>query len=142
MSELYWSEPYNERFVEALHRDPRFQKAAKKFDDAVVFRCLDTPEGKDVSVTYRIVKGKVTMERREGKAPAPEIRGERLEGAFARTTAPYDLWVKLDKGDISVARAIASPDYQVEGSKLKIMRHVGVFQAMAAVGADTPKRYA
>ena len=48
---------------------------------------------------------------------------------------------KLDKGEVSVARAIASPDYRVEGSKLKIMRHMAVFQAMAAVGADTPKRY-
>ncbi|GAB5546103.1 MAG: hypothetical protein RLP09_42920 [Sandaracinaceae bacterium] len=141
MSELFWSEPYNERYVDALNRDDRFQKAAKKLDDAVVFRCFDTPEGKDVSVTYRIEKGAVSMERREGPAPSPAIRGEPLEGAFARSSAPYDLWVKLDKGEVSVARAIASPDYRVEGSKLKIMRHMAVFQAMAAVGADTPKRY-
>ncbi len=49
--------------------------------------------------------------------------------------------MRLDRGEISVAQALVSPDYDIEGSKLKIMRHVGVLTAMNAVVADLPKTY-
>jgi putative sterol carrier protein len=142
---LYWSEPYSQVFIDALHADEDFQKAAKKFDDKITLRCLDVPDGTDVSITYRIDHGRVSVaERVSEKAPSASLRALPFDkgSAMARTTAPYSLWVKLDKGEMSVARAIASPDYQVEGSKLKIMANIGVLNAMSAVGAKVPKRYA
>ena len=141
---LYWSAEQTDEYVEALNRSPEFQKAARKFDDAVVFRCLDHPSGKDVEVVYTIDRGAVTADRREEDAPSSALRQEPFDKsrAFARTTAPYAVWVKLDKGEMNVVQAIASPDYRVEGSKLKIATNIGVFNAMSAVASKLPKRYA
>lgn len=141
---LYWSAPQGRAYVDALNADPEFQKAARKFDGAVVFRCLDTPEGLDVEVTYRIRSGRVTDERREAPAPSREIRDAPFDKKtmFARTTAPYSIWAKLDRGEMSVLQTLTSPDYHLEGPKLKIMANIGMFNAMSAVSSRSPKRYA
>lgn len=141
---LYWSTEQTEQFVAALNQSPEFQKAARKFDDAVVFRCLDHPSGKDIEVVYTIHKGAVTADRREEDAPSTALRSKPFDKgqAFARTTAPFGVWVKLDKGEMNVVQAIASPDYKVEGSKLKIATNIGVFNAMSAIASKLPKRYA
>ncbi len=141
---LYWSAAYLDVFVAALRADADFQKAARKFDGVIVLRCLDSPEGEDVEATYHIQHGEVRIERAAEKAPSASFRGKAFDGAraFARTTAPYRLWTRLDRGEMNVLQAIASPDYHVEGSKLRIMANIGLFNAMAAVGARTPKRFA
>ena len=140
---LYWSPEQTEQFVEALNQSPEFQKAARKFDDTVVFRCLDHPSGKDIEVAYRIQKGSVSADRREEDAPSSAIRNAAFDKkqAFARTTAPFSVWTKLDKGEMNVVQAIASPDYKVEGPKLKIMSNIGVFNTMSSVASKLPKRY-
>ncbi|UJR85832.1 hypothetical protein [Sandaracinus amylolyticus] len=139
---LYWSETYTDQYVEALRRDADFQKAARKFEGSMTFRCLDTPEGTDVEATYVIDKGAVSVTRRAEKAPSSALRAAPIEkSVFARTTAPYALWCKLDRGEMNVLQAVASPDYQVEGSKLKIMANIGVLNAMSAVASRVPKRY-
>src|SRR5690606_10600743 len=96
---LYWSAEQTREYVAALNQDPAFQKAARKFDDSVVFRCLDTPGGTDIEVTYRIKNGQVSEERREEPAPSRAIRDAPFDKkkAFARTTAPYAIWTKLDR---------------------------------------------
>jgi putative sterol carrier protein len=141
---LYWSAAYLDVFVDALRADPDFQRAARKFDGVVILRCLDTPEGEDVEAAYHLSNGSVRVERLAEKAPSASFRSKPFDGgrAFARTTAPYRLWTKLDRGEMNVLQAIASPDYHVEGSKLRIMANIGLFNAMAAVGARTPKRFA
>ncbi|MFK7985625.1 MAG: hypothetical protein AB8I08_06300 [Sandaracinaceae bacterium] len=141
---LYWSEAYTHAFVEALNRDAEFQQAARKFDDTLIFRCLDTKEGLDIEARYRIQKGKVSVERLAEDAPNATLRNRPFDKkiCMARTTAPYALWVKLDNGEMNVLGAIRSPDYAVDGSKLKIMGNIGVLNAMSAVGAKMSKRYA
>jgi putative sterol carrier protein len=140
---LYWTAAQTAQYVEALNQDEVFQKAARKFDDTVVFRCFDTPEGNDIEVRYRIQHGKVTETRREEHAPSRSLRDAPFDrSTFARTSAPYAVWTKLDKGEMNVLQALASPEYQVEGPKLKIMTNIGVFNAMSAVASRLPKRYA
>ena len=141
---LYWSAAHGRAYVDALNADPDFQKAARKFDGAVVFRCLDTAEGLDVEVTYRIKNGRVTDERREEPAPSRAIRDTPFDkkSVFARTTAPYSIWAKLDRGEMNVLQTLTSPDYVLDGPKLKIMANIGMFNAMSAVGSKLPKRYA
>ncbi len=141
---LYWSAEQTREYVAALNQDPAFQKAARKFDDSVVFRCLDTPGGTDIEVTYRIKNGQVSEERREEPAPSRAIRDAPFDKkkAFARTTAPYAIWTKLDRGEMNVVQTLTSPDYHLEGPKLKIMANIGVFNAMSAVASRLPKRYA
>jgi putative sterol carrier protein len=146
---LYWSDAYSRALVEAFRKDPDFQKAARKFDDTIVLRCLDAPteEGngkEDVEAVYRIRHGEVTLTRRAEPAPSRALRDAPFDkgSVFARTTAPYALWARLDRGEMNVLQALASPDYVVEGPKLKIMANIGLFNAMSAVASRLPKRFA
>ncbi len=141
---LYWTESQTAGFVAALNQSAEFQKAARKFDGDIVFRCLDHPDGADIEVVYAIRRGPVTMQWRGEPSPSSALRNAPFDKkrAFARTTAPFSVWVKLDRGEMNVVQAIASPDYHVEGPKLKIMANIGVFNAMSAVASKMPKRYA
>ncbi len=139
----YWTPAFTEVFVDELNRDPSFQKAARKFRGTLVMRALDAPEGKDVEAVYHVDHGRVTFESEREDAPSSKIRSRPFDKSrsFARTTAPYSLWCKLDRGEMNVVQAIASPDYRVEGPKLKIMANLGMLNAMDAVAKRLPKKY-
>lgn len=139
----YWSPEFVDVFKQALEEDPAFQKAARNFSDKVVLRCTDTPDGKDMSAVYTIDHGKVDIALTVEEAPSRDLREAPFDRRryLARTTAPYRLWVRLDKGEMNVLQALASPDYKVEGPKLKIMANMGMLNAMNAVAAKTPKTY-
>ncbi|MGF1466826.1 MAG: hypothetical protein ACFCGT_11900 [Sandaracinaceae bacterium] len=141
---LYWSAAFTDAFVANLQADEGFQRAARTFDQAIQLRCLDNPEGEDVAVTYRIRRGAVEVERWAEAAPSAALRDDPFDGEtlMARTTAPYRIWCRLDRGEMNVLQAIASPDYRLEGPKLKVLRNIRVFNAMSAVAAKTAKRYA
>lgn len=139
----YWTPGFVETFVGDLRTDKSFQRAARNFSDTIVLRCMDTPDGKDVVATYVIDRGSVDVDLQTRDAPWGEMRGEKYDKkrCMARTTAPYDLWCRLDKGEINVVQAITSPEYRLEGSKLRVMRHIGLFNAMNAVAARVQKTY-
>lgn len=140
----YWSPEFVEAFVEALNDDAAFQKAAGDFSETVVFRCLDTPGGQDVEATYVFEGGEVVdAELWIEDAPSEDLRNAPFDkrAAMARATASYDLWCKLDRGEIGVLQALASPDYQIEGPTVRIMANLGVLNGMNAVAAHVDKTY-
>jgi len=139
----YWTPEFTEVLVEALNADPAFQKAARKFDDTLIMQCFDTPDGKDMRIVYRIERGRVTTDVTVEDAPSRTIRDAPFDAkrCMARCTAPYSIWTRLDRGEMNVLQALASPDYSIEGPKLKIMRHVRVLDAMSAVASRLPKRH-
>jgi hypothetical protein len=138
----YWTPEFAEHYVKALNADTGFQNTAKRFDDTIVLVCLDTPDGKDVQQTLHIRKGRVTQDLDVADAPSPFRKAPfDKKKALARTTAPYSVWVKLDKGEMNVVQALASPDHKVEGSKLKIVSALPVLNALSAVAARLDKTY-
>ena len=140
----FWSEAFIEAYVEALNADPGFQKAARRFSDTITLRCLDAPDGKDVSATYAIQQGEVTnVQLWIEDAPSDELRSAPFDrhDALARATASYPTWIKLDTGELNAVGALASPDYKIEGPKLKIMTNMGVLNAMSDVSSKMEKTY-
>ena len=140
----YWSPEFVAAFVEAVNEDERFQKAAKSFSDTVVLRCLGTPAGEDVEAAYRFENGEIVeVELWTEDAGDADFRDAPFDkkAALARATAPYSTWVKLDKGEMNALQALASPDYTVEGPKLKIMANMGVLEGMSRVAAKVDKTY-
>ncbi|MEM8559895.1 MAG: hypothetical protein AAGG50_18925 [Bacteroidota bacterium] len=140
----YWTTEFIEAFVEAINDDDDFQQTARKFSDTIVFRCLDTPDGKDIEAAYEFDEGEiVSVEIWEEDAPSDDLRGEPFDKktAMARATAPYPVWVKLDKGEMNALQALTSPDYNVEGPKLKIMANMGVLNGMGDVASKVTKTY-
>jgi putative sterol carrier protein len=140
----YWTPEFVERFVEALNSDEEFQNTASSFSKTVELRCLDTPDGEDVSATYTFEEGEVVdVDLWIDEAPSEQMREEPVDkdAVMARATAPYDVWVKMDKGEMGSTEALASPDYQIEGSMMQIMSNMGVFRGMNKVAANVEKTY-
>lgn len=140
----YWTPAYIERFVEALNGDEEFQNTASSFSKTVELRCLDTPDGEDVSATYTFEDGQVVdVDLWIDDAPSEEMREEPIDkdAVMARATASYDVWVKMDQGEMGATEALASPDYKIEGSMMQIMSNMGVFRGMNTVAANVEKSY-
>ncbi len=143
-SPQYWTPEFVEAYVEALNDDKAFQKAAGSFSNTIVLRCLDHPSGEDVEATYTFENGEVTdVQLWIEDAGDPDFRDDPFDKslALARATAPYRVWVQLDKGEMTPLAALTSPDYQIEGSKLKIMSNMGVLNGMGEVASRVDKTY-
>jgi len=141
----YWTPAFVERFVEAMNSDPDFQRTAGSFSNTIILRCLDTPDGEDISAAYTFEDGDVVdVDLWIDDAPSDDMRNDPFDRsqALARATAPYDVWVKMDKGEMGVVQALSSPDYTIEGSTIKIMSNIGVFRGMNTVAAQVDKTYA
>jgi putative sterol carrier protein len=141
----YWTPAFVERFVDALNTDSDFQRTAGSFSNTIILRCLDTPDGEDISAAYTFDDGQVVdVDLWIDDAPSDEMRNDPFDSgqALARATAPYDVWVKMDKGEMGVVQALSSPDYSIEGSTIKIMSNIGVFRGMNTVAAQVEKTYA
>ncbi len=138
----YWTPEFAELFVSTLNSDAGFRKTAKNFDDTILLICLDTPDGKDVSQALHIRKGHVTQDLLVEDAPSA-FRNAPFDKkkAMARTTAPYDVWCKLDRGEMNVVQAVASPEHKVEGPKLKIAKALPVLNALSAIASGIDKKY-
>lgn len=140
----YWTPAFIEVFVEAMNNDPDFLKTTGSFTNAIILRCLDGPDGQDIEVTYAFEDGEiVNVDVWMDDAPCEEMREELFDSdyALARATATYEVWQKLDRGEISVMQALASPNYTVEGNKLKILSHLGIVTGMNDIAARIEKTY-
>ena len=140
----YWSPEFVSAFVDAVNEDERFQKSAASFSDTVVLRCLGTPSGEDVEASYHFEKGEITaVDLWTEDTGDDDFRAAPFDkkAALARATAPYAIWVKLDKGEMNALQALASPEYTVEGPKLKIMANMNVLEGMSRVAANVDKTY-
>lgn len=139
----YWSRAFIEAFVEHLNEDPDFQRHAHRFSDTIIFQCLDTPDGRDVRAEYDIDDGFVTVRITDEDAPSATVRDGKFDShsGMARATAPYHIWRRVDDGTLSIVGAMASPDYRIEGSRMKIMLNLSVLDALGKVASSMPKRY-
>ncbi len=140
----YWTPEFVEAFVEAVNNDEEFQNTAGSFSETVELRCFDTPDEEDVSATYTFEDGQIVdVDLWIDDAPSDQMRDEEVDKSevMVRATAPYDVWVKMDKGEMGSAEALASPDYQIEGAMMRIMSNMGVFRNLNKVAAHVDKEY-
>ncbi len=140
----YWTPAFIEVFVEAMNNDPDFMKTTGSFTNIIILRCFDGPDGQDIEVTYEFEDGEIAnVDVWMDDAPCMEMREELFDRdeALARGTATYDMWKKLDRGQVNIMQALASPDYTVEGNKLKILSHLGILTGMNEIAARIEKTY-
>ena len=129
--------------VANLNGDAKLKKLGRGLSDSIQLRCSGTPDGLDVSASYRLHQGTIELTAwDEGPAGGPLLQGPIDRSKYrARTTAPYEIWVKMDKKEFTVMDAILSPKYKFEGAKLKVLRHVRVFVRISDVAQAMEKRY-
>jgi hypothetical protein len=120
----YFSREAITESIEAINNDRQHLEAAKLLTGKFILRALDTPDGKDLLVTYTFDKGRCTdWKYEEGDAPSTLRKRpfKPMVDALARVTASYTTFVKLDKGEMEPADALKSPDYTLEGPTLMLM---------------------
>jgi putative sterol carrier protein len=140
----YWTPAFIEAFVEAINTDESFQSTAGSFSNTIELRCFGTPDGEDVAAAYTFDDGQIVdVDVWIDDAPCEEMREEPFDKSqmMARASAPYDVWVQMDKGEMSAMQALTSPDYTIDGSTIKIMSNMGVFRGLNEVAAKIEKTY-
>lgn len=140
----YWTPAFIEAFVDAINSDEAFQNTAGSFSNTIELRCFGTPDGDDVAAAYTFDDGQIVdVDVWIDDAPCEEMREEPFDKSrmMARASAPYDVWVQMDKGEMSAMQALTSPDYTIDGSTIKIMSNMGVFRGLNEVAAKIDKTY-
>jgi len=141
----YFSREGIKESMEIINQDRAHLEAAKLLTGKVALRVLNTPDAKDLIVTYSFEKGRcVDWVYEEAPSPARELRERRfrpVKDGLARVTANYATFVKLDKGEMEPADAVKSPDYQIEGSMLMIMPLMQAVDSWNRMVRKVPKTY-
>jgi len=127
MSLNYYSREWCEEAQKRLNADEQHLAAAKSLTGTFCFRIYDCPDGTDRIAYWEFDKGRclnVSLETR--RAPAPEIRELPFDKTrtMARTSAPFDRLLALNKGEVTVLRLLTDPSYKIEGPKMEAMKHM------------------
>jgi hypothetical protein len=120
----YYSKAWGEACRDRLNSSEEHLKKAGKLNGKFMFRIWDGPDGKDRLATWEFANGQCTKVTFEAKpAPAKEIRDMPYDSDYViRFSCPYAMIAKLNRGEMSPLKALASPDYQVEGKKTQMFK--------------------
>jgi len=120
----YYSKAWVAECVDNLNNSERHLKAAKKLTAKFYFRVWDGPDGKDRLATWEFDQGKCTHYTFEARpAPWTELRDSPYDPSYVtRFSCPFTMMAKLNKGEMSPLKALASPAYKVEGKKTMLFK--------------------
>lgn len=120
----YYSKAWLEACSETLNNSEKHLKKARKLNGKFFFRVWDGPDGKDRMATWEFDKGKCVNTNFETRpAPWTELRELPYDDSYVtRFSCPFNMMSKLNKGEMSPLKALASPDYKVEGKKIMLFK--------------------
>jgi len=115
----YYGKTWLEACRDKMNSTEGHLKKAKKLNGRFCFRVYDGPDGKDRTSDWTFENGRCTQVLFGiGCAPWMEVRESTLEeGYIGRFSCPFEMMARLNRGEISPLKALASPDYEVEGKK-------------------------
>ena len=120
----YFTRELIEESVDFCNSDAEHIERSKMLNGKMVLLALDTPDNKDVHVTYAFENGRCTGYDFE-EEPAPSSFRDRgftpMVDGVARVTSSYATFAKLDKGELEPADAMNSNDYKVEGNMVMLL---------------------
>lgn len=120
----YYGKAWLEACKETLNNSEKHLKKGRKLNGAWDFRVWDGPDGKDRRATWIFENGRcvdITFECRP--APWKELREMPLDpGYVGRFSCPFNMMARLNKGEIGPLKALASPEYQMEGKKTMVFK--------------------
>ena len=133
-----------EEGIKVCNEDAAHLERAKLLSGIVVLRAYDTPDGKDVAVTYTFEQGRcVDYDFQEADAPSVlrEDPFVPMKDGLARITASYATFVALDKGEMDPADALNSPDYKIEGNMMMLLPLMQAVNSWTEKVRELPKTY-
>jgi hypothetical protein len=120
----YYTKEWQNECVKRINSDPTFEQEAKKLNGTFTFRVYDGPDNKDRMMSWTFKQGKVVDSSYESRqAPWEELRNEPFNSSWmSRCSTPYSMMAALNKGEMAPMRALASPQYKIEGNKVTLMQ--------------------
>ena len=139
----FYSREWVEEIARRLATDARFLAEGKKLNGVFVFRVYDGPDGKDRRTEWTFKQGRVVgWAYAEQPTPWVGLREEAFSArVVSRTTMTYEQAARLNRGELTVQRALASPEYKVEGNMSLVMAMMKGFQVWQVVAGEIPVRY-
>ncbi len=120
----YYGKAWLEACRKNLNESAEHLKKAAKLSGKFMFRVWDGPDGKDRIAVWDFANGKCTSVRFEAKpAPWKELREAPYDDSYVtRFSCPFDMMARLNRGEMSPLKALASPEYKVEGKKTQLFK--------------------
>ena len=128
MAVKYLSEEWAKEVNNRLQADEGVKNAAKGQNITIQQVYTDAPQG-EVKAYFKITDGN------------PELGLGEIEGAEATTTASYDTWVALNKGEIQGQAAFMQGKLKIQGNLMKVMQLQGFLQAAGEATKDLEIEY-
>ncbi len=141
MSLKYYSREWCDEAQKRLNSDEQHLAAAKSLTGNFCFRIYNCPDGTDRIAYWQFDKGRCLSIYLESRpAPAPEIRELPFDKTktIARTSAPFERLLALNKGEVSVLKLLTDPSYKIEGPKMEAMKHMKGLNSWNRVCAGIP----
>ena len=120
---------YWHKTKEIANTDEEFSIKAKLFTASFTFRVIDRNDLPSVYVTFD--KGKITEVRELGEEEKTDFT---LEGT-------YDVWMKVNKGEIDSSNAIMTRQLQFRGNMSDIVRYGKSFLRLFELMQTVPVEY-
>lgn len=139
----YYTRAWVAEVEKRLKASEKFAQDGRRLNGVFGFRIYDCPDGKDRLVVWKFKDGQpVEWSYEAQKTPWTELRQAPFDTKWVmRATATYDMSAELNKGHISPLRALTSPHYQIEGSKLMIMQLMKALNAWNETAASIECTY-
>lgn len=139
----YYTKAWVEEVARRLKTDEKFARDGRRLNGTFAFRIYDCPDGQDRSVIWTFKNGQVVDWSYEArKAPWEELRTAPFNPQWImRATATYEMSAELNKGNMTPMRALTSPHYHIEGSKLMLMQLMKALNAWNEVAASIECTY-
>ena len=141
MSLKYYSREWCDEAQKRLNSDEQHLAAAKSLTGTFCFRVYNCPDGTDRIAYWEFDKGKCLSISLESKpSPAPQIRELPFDKTrtIARTSAPFERLLALNKGEVSILKLLTDPSYKIEGPKMEAMKHMKGLNSWNRVCAAIP----
>ena len=137
----YYSRDWCDEAQRRLNSDPQHLKAAKALTGTFCFRIYDCPDGTDRIAYWEFDTGKcVNINLESSQAPDNRIRELAFDEAQlrARTSAPFEKLLALNKGEVTILELLTDPTYKIEGDTSEAMKNMMALNSWNKVCMSIP----
>jgi putative sterol carrier protein len=127
---MYCSLEYYEKVRETANSDEEFLSLSRGFTATILFKVVDRIEELPP----------VLMAFEDGKATEVRLQQPDEKTDYS-LEAPYDIWMRIGKGDLDGATSIMTRDMKFFGSMGEIMKHAKAFQRLLNLMTEVPVEY-
>jgi len=144
MAPRFYSREWCEAVKQKGNSDEGYLSKTKGFTVKLMFILTNCPDGNDVKVIWDYNDGKMDYTYEEKKAPSNmRIGQERWDESISLTKnqADYDIFVKVQKGEMAAVQALGAKQWLLEGDMVKGMKFMRFNPLVTEIQKSIPCEY-